>query len=254
MSHDLDRRAHHAAMLIAFADRAPHAFEKFGTETVVFGDLGCPDIDTDEWREQNRVKLFGGKVNRWILARTLRDNPSPSDLEGTLVAVMTKWFDGSPLDPAFSKLLPDGNVAGVTDGIRIVRTSKTPIGFSVPAERRESLTSIPTVNPEGGVVLLEVEFNYRGLPDSLPWPVRTAPGMLGSLTSTVNCPVNADWMLVETAEPVKEAPPKPDLLNALTVAAVDVIATPIQQTVWWLAGLAIVAAGGIYAVRRAAGR
>lgn len=246
-----EHRALMAARLIAFAIPPGPVVQDPGP---VFGDLGCFGIDTDEWREKNRVELFRGKVNRWILARTMRDNPSPSDVEGTLVAVFTKWFDGSPLDPAFSKLLPEGNVAGVTDGIRIIKAAREPMTFSDPKQRRETLTHVPTVNGANGVLFLEVEFNYRGLPDTLPWPVRTAPGVLGSLASRVNCPVDADWMLVETAEPVKEAPPKPDTLEALTKAAGDVIARPIEKTVWWLTGLAIVAAGGVLLVRKAAGR
>jgi hypothetical protein len=50
----------------------------------LIGDLGCPGVDVDEWRKRNRVPLFPGKVNRWVLVRTTRDNPTPEDLKNTL--------------------------------------------------------------------------------------------------------------------------------------------------------------------------
>ncbi len=43
------------------------------------GDVGCQGVDVDDWRKRNRVPLFPGKVNRWVLIRTTRDDPTPDD-------------------------------------------------------------------------------------------------------------------------------------------------------------------------------
>ena len=82
------------------------------------GDLGCPDIDVDNWRLDNRVPLFRSKVNRWILVRTLRDDPSPDDLKNTLAATFMKWFSGTTLDPA---LTFHGTTRSATADLRLCR-------------------------------------------------------------------------------------------------------------------------------------
>lgn len=168
------------------------------------GDLGCPGIDVDKWRDDNRVPLFPGKVNRWILVRTTRDNPTPDDLKTTLAATFERWFDGTPLDPA----LPFNGTtrSAAADLIRLERVAKDRLTFAQPVRRREELPGpMPTLSP-GDVVWLEVTFAYRGQLLSMPWPVRT--GAAVQLQSSANCPVGADWMLDSAAFPAADAPPE----------------------------------------------
>lgn len=227
---------------------------------VAVGDLGCTDVDTERWMAENRVKLFPGKVNRWVLARTLRDKPDPKDLQNTLVAVFNKWFGTDPLDPAFSLGLPEKDKrAGSTDGFKIVFAGPTRPVLSKTIQTREHIPMgpVPTVNGKGGVIFLTVTFNYRGLNLDRPWPVRTAPGVIGvQLESSANCPIDADWMLTDVGEPEADAPPRRDLPDAIheeiIKPAVTAVADAAQSVVWWALGLSLLVAGGIYAVRKAA--
>jgi hypothetical protein len=166
------------------------------------GDLGCPGIDVDKWRDENRAPLFPAKVNRWILIRTTRDNPTPDDLKNTLAATFERWFAGTPLDPA----LPFNGTtrSGAADLIRIERVSNERLTLAQTMRRREELPGIsPSVAP-GGVVWIEVSFAYRGQLLSMPWPVRTGAEI--QLQSHADCPIGADWMLDSVAFPTMGAP------------------------------------------------
>ena len=169
---------------------------------IAVGDLGCPGVDVEKWRAENRAPLFPGKVNRWLLVRTTRDNPTPDDLKNTLAATFVRWFSGTPLDPAVPF---DGTTrSGAADLIRLERVSKERLNLVHPARRFEELPGqLPSVAP-GDVVWLEVTFAYRGQLLSMPWPVRTGAEI--QLTSQADCPVGADWMLAAAAFPDTGAP------------------------------------------------
>lgn len=226
----------------------------------VVGDLGCADVDTEKWMETNRVKLFPGKVNRWVLVRTLRDKPDPQDLQNTLVAVFNKWFGTDPLDPAFSLGLPEKDKrAGSTDGFKIINAGPVQPTLSKTIQRRETLPMgpTPTINGKGGVIFLTVTFNYRGLNKDRPWPVRTAPGIIGvQLESRANCPVDADWILSDVGEPEADAPPKrdlPDIIHEEVIKpTVNAVAEGAQDVVLWALGLSLLVAGGLFVARKAA--
>ena len=168
------------------------------------GDLGCPGVDVDDWRKRNRVPLFPGKVNRWVLVRTTRDDPTPDDLKNTLAAVFVKWFEGTVLDPA---LVFKGTTRSATaDLIKLENVSKDRLSFDHPARRREELPGVgPTVAP-GNLVWLQVSFAYRGQQKDMPWPVRTGASV--QLTSSAQCPIGADWMLDSVQTPTEDAPPE----------------------------------------------
>ena len=168
------------------------------------GDLGCQGVDVDDWRKRNRVPLFRGKVNRWVLIRTTRDDPTPDDLKNTLAAVFSKWFEGTVLDPA---LVFKGTTRSATaDLIKLEKVSKDRLSVANPARRREDLPGVsPTVAP-GNFVWLEVTFAYRGQQTDMPWPVRTGAAM--QLTSSAQCPIGADWVLDSAQTPTENAPPE----------------------------------------------
>jgi hypothetical protein len=207
----------------------------------LFGDLGCPGVDVDEWRKQNRVPLFPGKVNRWVLVRTTRDNPTPDDLKNTLAAVFVKWFEGTVLDPA---LVFKGTTRSATaDLIKLERVSKDRLSFDNPARRREELPGVsPSVAP-GKVVWLEVTFAYRGQQTDMPWRVRTGAAM--QLTSSAQCPIGADWMLDAAQTPTVDAPPEQtsgEKATEVVSAAADGVAGGLFNLLWLpLAALGAVA-------------
>jgi hypothetical protein len=204
------------------------------------GDLGCTGVDVDDWRKQNRVPLFPNKVNRWILVRTLRDNPTPDQLKDTLAATFSKWFSGTPLDPV---LTSKGTTRSATaDLIKLERVSRERLSFQASARRREELPGLfPTVRP-GDVVWLEVSFAYRGQTPDLPWPVRT--GAAVQLQSSANCPVDADWILDAAAVPTADAPPEKSSSEKAADAVSDTaqqVGTGVAKALWL--PLAIVGVG-----------
>lgn len=205
-------------------------------EPVNIGDFGCTDVDTEEWAKQNRVRLYRGKVNRWLLARTLRDNPDPDDIRSTLNAVMSKWFDGVGIDPGLAAALESEGIVGeVVDGVRIVKASRLPITIPAIAERREDLKypPLPVINLENPAIFLDVQFNYRGLAESIAWPVRTAPGIFGvQLQSSAMCPIGCDWLLLASGAPEADAPERKDWGDIFKTKAKDIIkeaASPIIE-------------------------
>lgn len=204
------------------------------------GDLGCSDVDVDAWEQENRAPLFPNKVNRWVLVRTLRDNPTPDDLKTTLAATFSKWFNGTPFDAA----LPSDNTtrSANADLIKLERVSKERLSFPQSARRREQLPGIlPTLKP-GEIVWLEVSFAYRGQLVDMPWPVRT--GAAVQLKSSARCPVEADWMLDSAAVPTVDAPPEKsstDKAGDALGGAAQKVGSGILDAVWL--PLALVGAG-----------
>jgi hypothetical protein len=185
---------------------------------ITVGDLGCPGVDVEKWRAENRAPLFPGKVNRWLLVRTTRDDPTPDDLKNTLAATFEKWFAGTPLDPAFPF---DGTTrSAAADLVRLERVSKERLNLAHPARRFEELPGLLPSVRSGEVVWLEVTFAYRGQLLSMPWPVRT--GAEVQLQSQAGCPVGADWMLAAAAFPETGAP---DELSSADKAAAALGAT-----------------------------
>jgi hypothetical protein len=172
--------------------------------TTTFGDLGCSNVDVDKWRLDNRVPLFPGKVNRWVLVRTLRDNPTPDDLKSTLAATFMKWFEGTTLDPVL--VYNDTTRSATADLIKLERVSKDRLSFADTARRREELPGVTPTLRSGEYVWMEVSFAYRGEQKDMAWPVRT--GAIVQLQSSARCPVEADWILDSVATPKEDAPPE----------------------------------------------
>jgi hypothetical protein len=168
------------------------------------GDLGCSGVVVDAWEKEKSAPFFPNNFKRWVLVRTLRDNPTPDDLKTTLAATFSKWFDGTPFDAA---LPSDGTTRSANaDLIKLERVSKDRLSFPQPARRREQLPGVlPTLKP-GEVVWLEVSFAYRGQLVDMPWPVRS--GAAVQLKTSARCPVEADWMLDSAAIPTVDAPPE----------------------------------------------
>jgi hypothetical protein len=196
-----------------------------------FGDLGCQGVDVDDWRTRNRVPLFPGKVNRWVLIRTTRDDPTPDDLKNTLAAVFSKWFEGTVLDPA---LVFKGTTRSATaDLIKLEKVSKDRLSLANPARRREDLPGVsPTVAP-GNFVWLEVTFAYRGQQTDMPWPVRT--GAAVQLTSSAQCPIGADWVLDSAQTPTENAPPEQsstDKAGEVVSDTADTVTSGLFSLLW----------------------
>lgn len=187
------------------------------------GNLGCPGIDTEAWQKENRAPLYREKVNRWLLARTLRDDPSTTAVTETLNAVFVRWFKGIGVDVLLET--ESGARTNNVDGlvlVNAVRGDRPSLQHKV--KRREDCTLVvPTVEGSKGILWLEVAFNYRGSKTDMPWPIWSAVP-LGTEAARV-CPVNADWMLVEVSEPAGDAPPE----QSIATIATELITAPVAD-------------------------
>lgn len=180
----------------------------------IIGDLNCSGVDIDAFEKACRIPLFPGQVNRWILRRTNRDEPSDRDVINSLRAVVSQFFKrssdfGPLLDPSF---VFKGTIrAGSADLVSIEQISRAPIAFPT-GERAVTLSDCAhpiTIRDEadkGPPVYVEIRFAYRGQTQTMPWPVHKVPPVY--LPINANCPAEADWAVVEVGTPVGFAPPE----------------------------------------------
>jgi hypothetical protein len=168
--------------------------------------LACPGLDVDQWRAANRVPLFKDQVNWWVLARTLRDNPSDDDIRNTTQAVFLKWFGGWA-----SEAIEAGQQtsAGPATQIQVRQISRDrltlPVGIASVA-RFEKLAAGPLPSVEGTPAYVLVSFAWRSPVTDAPWPTYKSPGVI-HLPGAEWCPTSADWILVEAGRPIETAPP-----------------------------------------------
>ncbi len=176
--------------------------------------MSCPGVDVAAWHNKNQAPLYPGKMNRWIVLRTLRDEPDPDFLKSSLAAVFVKWFDGSWFDPL---LTFDGTTrSGAADLIKLVNASQDRLLLSPATATREKLPygTLPTIAP-GPVIFLEVEFAYRGFAKTMPWPTYKREGIVQT-QETSGCPVGADWVLDRVGAPIADAPKEKTTTEKLT--------------------------------------
>lgn len=194
----------------------------------VIGDIGCLGIDVDKWLAENRAPLFPGQVNRWLLARTLRDNPSDSKVKSSMLDSFARWFPGGWVTDPWLETSEGGRTSGL-DGLRIVNASKDGRStFKDIVKSREACTIIPTVEGSKGVLYVEVVFNYRSQADNIAWPVDVLQDLISDpipIRSLQSCPDKADWMLVAVGKPAGPVGPE----KSTASIASELIFTPIAD-------------------------
>jgi len=209
-------RADHFAELLGVSSRSP-----------VFGDLGCGAVDIEAFKRANRVPLFPGKWNRWILARTTRDEPNLTDLKRSLRGVFNQWLKtqgAMPWDGVFPYHLgaaagPNRKDAptsrhGDVDLLYLMRVSQDQPALAPssvakmengkPALRRY-VTPMPTIQGSKPPVFLLVEFVPRGINREqwMPWPAHRVQ------VFNPWCPEKADWALWAVLPPeAQHVPPE----------------------------------------------
>jgi hypothetical protein len=204
--------------------------------------IACPSpADAAAWGASNRVELYPGRVQTWVLARAVeRDVPSDAELRRMARAVMSRWFSETPI-------LDVSNRSGSADEISVGQVSATPIVLPHVLQGAGRLPGpVPTLRP-GRVVYVSVRFVWRSLSElSRPWPTwRVNWGFGGA------CPVEADWMLAavgsEQAE-LPEAAPESSLPEQIESAA-----AAVGSELRWI-GIGLFVAGGAYLVNALRGR
>lgn len=180
--------------------------------------MSCP-VDPIAWGEKNQVRLYPEKVNEWVLAHRIDGFPSRSEIETNLLVALNAWFGGSGFG------IFTGEAGGSVDAVRIVDVSRTRPVPRATDQRRESLDPPPTLAPGAGVVYLTIRFNYRGVRDSMPWPVWKRPGFFDypateDVLVRLRCPEETDWMLSQATtpkagEPLAPVPPEESIWSKL---------------------------------------
>lgn len=151
--------------------------------------LPCPGGDgipePGAWGARNRVELYPGKWQTWVLARaTDRDTPSDLELRKMARAVMAKWFGETPIFDL-------GNRSGNADLIDVGQPSKSPIALPNTLQTASKLPGPTPLLKAGSVLYVPVRFVWRAQSEtSRPWPTYRVNWGLGG-----PCPVEADWML-----------------------------------------------------------
>ena len=161
------------------------------------GDIGCSGVNLDEWKSQNRVKLYPGQRIRWIFARSTDDKASLDDIraqaEGSLgtASVFQKWFDPVALLPGDLT----ETEAGKIDNLRVLGTGTREA--MIAAGQAAGLTISQRAEDIPGPIFVRlpkiyvlVEFVYRGTQNSMPWPVYD-----DAVIARKWCPTEAQWGL-----------------------------------------------------------
>lgn len=220
--------------------RAPHVGDMFSLGGHGFG--GCPGVDVETWQAKNRIKVYPGQWNVWVLYRTLGDNASFDDIVKSGFSVMDQFF-------------PSNEKYGTVDHVTVIplwNYDKPPpeaatnlydeaveqkaVAHLTRAERREDLESPPMLK-SGAWAKLLVKFVYRGSAKTMPWPAHT------DQMYEPWCPTDADWIAdvayrPDTTLPVPAEPTFGQKVEDAAKKAKEYL-TPDTSTV--VAGLALAA-------------
>lgn len=166
---------------------------------ISIGQIFCP-TDTDEFLARCQIPLFQNQWNRWLLWRTLDDDPERETLRIYGMNAMHFWFFGSAAIP------------GITSGnVRNLQILVTPEELEVEL-RGQIATSRATqfgCTPQlkkGPFAPVVAKFIYTGSQLTMNWPVRKVsyipgPGLL-PIPIITQCPVDADWILDTVYSPI----------------------------------------------------
>lgn len=231
------------------------------------GDLTCPDVDVDEWKKTHRVRLYPEQRHRWLFAVNSTGQTATEIralFETTTFPfnpVFLRWFSWVALNP--------GDLTGTSgkiDNVKVLAfgaksdmieaASKAGLGI---AQRAEDMLPLSVREPK---VYVLVEFDYRSVESSMPWPV------YNNLTLKSKwCPIDADVALsiafTQSAD-AANIPKETSIANPSTYLpipssetiekAADDLAKGASAAMYWVgAGLVAVAVvgGAVYLYRHA---
>jgi hypothetical protein len=239
------------------------------------GDLLC-NYDMEKFNRDNRVPLLANSWNRWVLARTTKDNPSPLDVENTLRGVFSHWFrwtiesrpdqTGSPIDPTVFYGLPTpetcaGQAGELKGSGRVTTTRHGAVDLLHPVKitndqpiygdgsllvmpngqsaKRDHIAPLPTIAGPG-VIWVVADFVWRGTTTNIPWPVARA----STMGIRNDCAEDADWALWAALRP-------PSCVTPAELTGGEKFISTLQQQAWdynipILLGVAVLGLG-IYA-------
>lgn len=152
------------------------------------GVFGC-DVDRDDFDSVNRVTIYPGKINVWMLARHVGEGSSIQDfIEENIV---------EPLDTSWtSDNVVVGEIKKIPNDPQKVRLNLVAWGRRPSSKTASTLTPKPEINSNREFYMVSF-IPPKDAPRSLPWPLE-------------GCVEEADWVLgsfltdvkIATAEPV----------------------------------------------------
>jgi len=169
---------------------------RLGLNDVGVGDLTCPGVDVDEWKKTHRVRLYPEQRHRWLFAVN-STSQTASELRAMFETttfpynpVFLRWFSWVALNPGGDSFGTAGKIDNTKmlafgtkeDMIKIAAKA----GLSV-AQRAEDMRPLNVKEPK---VYALVEFDYRSVDTSMPWPVFN-----NSTLKSKWCPIDADVAL-----------------------------------------------------------
>lgn len=166
------------------------------------GDVLCPGVDVDEWKAKNRVPLFPGKENKWVLAYNVSDGETTNEITTRIYEAFEYWFDASVGIIAASE---NRAKIGEADSVKVVSiTRDRPMIDGSIATRKETLPSMPVVTGND-VAFAYVVFDFRGSATTMAWPCFTS--IWGGKIKG-SCPNSSDIALQYTYQPTKNVEPE----------------------------------------------
>lgn len=173
------------------------------------GDLGCGGVDVAAWRESNRVPVYPGQYQRWVITAILPDGTGESDARNACLEFLWEQFGESY--HVYTPVLAAGTyrVGERVDLLRVSSIGAVPI--TIPsadrARRAQDLPEPPTL-AGNHVTYFDVMFVWRGTERDVPWPTWSGGVLFGqSITDAIKyCPTGTSWMLYQASGPLGPAP------------------------------------------------
>lgn len=179
--------------------------------TAGVADIGCGDVDVDQWKARNRVRLYPSQRMRWLFAvsKDGREGMTETELRAVFETtifpfnpVFLRWFSQVALNPG-DVLATQGkidNTKMLAYGTKEEMLDVAARSGLVIAERAENLPGISTLVVRQPKVYALVEFDYRSIDTSMPWPVYN-----GRTLANKWCPLDCDVALSVTFQQTTDA-------------------------------------------------
>lgn len=176
--------------------------------------LGC-DTDEERWMQSCSIPLFPGKWNDWWLVRTLVDEPNQDQVIKGASNAMRFWFSKTAKVP--------GVTLGHADNLKVEIVGPDAFQPTDVASIPRITATIASCPEEWSIeppfIGVKVRFVYRGVRNSMPWPVARSSIAFDTLTGQW-CPLDATWLVTTALKPdPKETVPdesdEPDLGDLL---------------------------------------
>lgn len=161
-------------------------------------------MDCEQFRKENPLPVFPGKVNRWLLARSdegddgRNENLVREDLKTRVFS--TGWIGGG-IDK-YQNL-----------SIKVVTQNGQPAIAPPIAKRRDQLTALPILSGKKPWYV-SVEFSYYGEASTIGWV---------AIGKTFSCDITQlDWTVLAVGAPLVDAPPEETILGDISAAGTAV--------------------------------